>query len=161
MMQAGIHSQFDWLCFPEIMQKIGELFLLRTNINSVGSVLDSPVCFQLSIILWAEKNSWHVRTCRMSSGRVHRFCLANISIERTMQSFPDLQPLYEACRSYLEIPQRISLLNTRVEVRVVLINQLNISNSLPHSRSRFSKTCFSYWRRRSRVGTQNDWNRLS
>ena len=27
----------------EIMQKIGELFLLRTNINSVGSVLDSPV----------------------------------------------------------------------------------------------------------------------
>ena len=25
------------------MRKIGELFLLRTNINSVGSVLDSPV----------------------------------------------------------------------------------------------------------------------
>ena len=32
----------------EIMQKIGELFLLRTNINSVGSVLDSPVCVLLS-----------------------------------------------------------------------------------------------------------------
>jgi hypothetical protein len=30
--------------FPaEIMQKIGQLFLLRTNINSVGSALDSPV----------------------------------------------------------------------------------------------------------------------
>ncbi|PSR78613.1 hypothetical protein PHLCEN_2v7360 [Hermanssonia centrifuga] len=29
----------------EIMRKIGELFLLRTNINSVGSVLDSPVRF--------------------------------------------------------------------------------------------------------------------
>lgn len=28
---------------PDIMRKIGELFLLRTNINSVGSVLDSPV----------------------------------------------------------------------------------------------------------------------
>ncbi|KAI0945521.1 hypothetical protein AcW1_001723 [Taiwanofungus camphoratus] len=27
----------------DIMRKIGELFLLRTNINSVGSVLDSPV----------------------------------------------------------------------------------------------------------------------
>lgn len=27
----------------EIMQQIGQLFLLRTNINSVGSVLDSPV----------------------------------------------------------------------------------------------------------------------
>ena len=25
------------------MQQIGQLFLLRTNINSVGSVLDSPV----------------------------------------------------------------------------------------------------------------------
>lgn len=30
-------------CVVEIMRKIGELFLLRTNINSVGSVLDSPV----------------------------------------------------------------------------------------------------------------------
>jgi hypothetical protein len=29
----------------DIMMKIGELFLLRTNINSVGSVLDSPVSF--------------------------------------------------------------------------------------------------------------------
>lgn len=27
----------------EIMRKTGELFILRTNINSVGSVLDSPV----------------------------------------------------------------------------------------------------------------------
>lgn len=32
------------------------------------------------------------------------------------KSFPDLQPLYDAARSYLEIPQRINLLNTRVEV---------------------------------------------
>jgi len=30
----------------EIMQKIGQLFLLRTDINSVGSVLDSPVGFK-------------------------------------------------------------------------------------------------------------------
>ncbi|KAI0827142.1 hypothetical protein BC628DRAFT_1409923 [Trametes gibbosa] len=57
----------------EIMRKIGELFLLRANINSVGSVLDSP-------------------------------------------TYPDLQPLYDAARSYLEIPQRIDLLNARVEV---------------------------------------------
>ncbi|KAI0765323.1 hypothetical protein C8Q74DRAFT_1205012 [Fomes fomentarius] len=61
----------------EIMKKIGELFLLRTNINSVGSVLDSPEVF------------W---------------------------TYPDLQPLYDAARSYLEIPQRIDLLNARVEV---------------------------------------------
>ena len=35
----------------------------------------------------------------------------------TFQTYPDLQPLYDAARSYLEIPQRINLLNTRVEVR--------------------------------------------
>ncbi|KAG1731599.1 uncharacterized protein EDB91DRAFT_1058542 [Suillus paluster] len=61
----------------EIMRKTGELFILRTNINSVGSVLDSPVR-----IFWLD--------------------------------YPDLQPLYDAARSYLEIPQRINLLNTRV-----------------------------------------------
>ena len=32
------------------------------------------------------------------------------------QTYPDLQPLYDAARSYLEIPQRINLLNARVEV---------------------------------------------
>jgi uncharacterized Rmd1/YagE family protein len=31
------------------MQKIGELFLLRTNISSVGSVLDSPEVFWVRI----------------------------------------------------------------------------------------------------------------
>ncbi|KAH9923299.1 hypothetical protein B0H21DRAFT_814964 [Amylocystis lapponica] len=64
----------------DIMRKIGELFLLRTNINSVGSVLDAPEVF------WV----------------------------RHAHSYPDLQPLYDAARSYLEIPQRINLLNTRV-----------------------------------------------
>ncbi|KAJ7512078.1 hypothetical protein B0H11DRAFT_1949658 [Mycena galericulata] len=78
----------------EIMQKIGQLFLLRTNINSVGSVLDSPEVF------------W---------------------------SFPDLQPLYEAARSYLEIPQRINLLNTRVEVLQDLLQLLKESVSSKHA----------------------------
>ncbi|KAJ8590068.1 DUF155-domain-containing protein [Rhizopogon salebrosus TDB-379] len=68
----------------EIMRKTGELFILRTNINSVGSVLDSPEVF------------W---------------------------SFPDLQPLYDAARSYLEIPQRINLLNTRVEAGLIQVLQ--------------------------------------
>ncbi|KAF9459757.1 hypothetical protein BDZ94DRAFT_993662 [Collybia nuda] len=78
----------------EIMQKIGKLFLLRTNINSVGSVLDSPEVF------------W---------------------------SFPDLQPLYDAARSYLEIPQRIDLLNTRVEVLQDMLQLLKESVSSKHS----------------------------
>ncbi|KAF8157014.1 cytoplasmic protein [Crassisporium funariophilum] len=74
----------------EIMQKIGELFLLRTNINSVGSVLDSP-------------------------------------------SYPDLQPLYDAARSYLEIPQRIHLLTTRVEVLQDMLQLLKESVSSKHA----------------------------
>jgi len=78
----------------EIMRKIGELFLLRTNINSVGSVLDSPEVF------------W---------------------------SYPDLQPLYDAARSYLEIPQRINLLNTRVEVLQDMLQLLKETVSSQHS----------------------------
>lgn len=43
-MAAGESKGLTWrLVCLEIMCKIGELFLLRTNINSVGSVLDSPV----------------------------------------------------------------------------------------------------------------------
>jgi uncharacterized Rmd1/YagE family protein len=78
----------------EIMQQIGQLFLLRTNINSVGSVLDSPEVF------------W---------------------------SYPDLQPLYDAARSYLEIPQRINLLNTRVEVLQDMLQLLKESVLSRHS----------------------------
>jgi uncharacterized Rmd1/YagE family protein len=35
------------------------------------------------------------------------------------RSFPDLEPLYNAARSYLEISQRIDLLNARVDVSIV------------------------------------------
>ncbi|KXN89145.1 Sporulation protein RMD1 [Leucoagaricus sp. SymC.cos] len=81
----------------EIMQQIGQLFLLRTNINSVGSVLDSP--------------------------------FPNLFLE----SYPDLQPLYDAARSYLEIPQRINLLNTRVEVLQDMLQLLKESVSSKHA----------------------------
>ncbi|KIJ61433.1 hypothetical protein HYDPIDRAFT_96610 [Hydnomerulius pinastri MD-312] len=78
----------------EIMRKTGELFILRTNINSVGSVLDSPEVF------------W---------------------------TYPDLQPLYDAARSYLEIPQRLDLLNTRVEVLQDMLQLLKESVSSRHA----------------------------
>lgn len=42
--------------------------------------------------------------------------LFSADIDEKRQTYPDLQPLYEAARSYLEVPQRIDLLNTRVEV---------------------------------------------
>ncbi|KAF8308201.1 DUF155-domain-containing protein [Clavulina sp. PMI_390] len=78
----------------EIMQQIGSLFILRMNINLVGSVLDSPELF------------W---------------------------SYPDLQPLYDAARSYLEIPQRIDLLNTRVEVLQDMLSLLKESVQSKHA----------------------------
>ncbi|KAJ3517909.1 hypothetical protein NLJ89_g206 [Agrocybe chaxingu] len=43
----------------EIMQKIGQLFLLRTNINSVGSVLDSPVLQDMLQLLKESVSSKH------------------------------------------------------------------------------------------------------
>lgn len=49
------------------------------------------------------------------------------------QSFPDLQPLYDAARSYLEIPQRVDLLNARVEVLQDLLGLLKESVSSRHA----------------------------
>ncbi|KAF8589106.1 DUF155-domain-containing protein [Ramaria rubella] len=78
----------------EIMRQIGQLFMLRININLVGSVLDAPEIF------------W---------------------------SFPDLQPLYDAARSYLEIPQRTRVLNDRVEVLQDMLQLLKESASSRHA----------------------------
>ncbi|KAL1412469.1 sporulation protein rmd1 [Vanrija albida] len=77
----------------EIMKHIGNLFILRININLVGSILDSPEFF------------W---------------------------TFPDLEPLYNACRSYLEIGQRVELLNGRVEVLQDMLMLLKESVNSSH-----------------------------
>ncbi len=96
------------------MQKIGQLFLLRTNINSVGSVLDSPVSGDLAIVAYPSH-----RRCFPGSV-LGKFAgkrkLSRAQLDAFLKSYPDLQPLYDAARSYLEIPQRLNLLNTRVEV---------------------------------------------
>jgi hypothetical protein len=49
------------------------------------------------------------------------------------QAYPDLRPLYDAARSYLEIPQRITLLNTRVEVLQDMLQLLKESVSSRHA----------------------------
>ncbi|PRT53982.1 Sporulation protein RMD1 [Wickerhamiella sorbophila] len=69
----------------DIMKSIGELFILRVNVNLHGSVLDSPE------LMWAE---------------------------------PQLEPIYQATRGYLEISQRVQLLNTRLEVVNDLLQML-------------------------------------
>ena len=79
------------------MKQIGNLFILRININLVGSILDSPEFFWYAIF----------PTCAAFSP---------VGLTSSDRSFPDLEPLYTACRSYLEISQRIDLLNARVDV---------------------------------------------
>ncbi|KAI9209875.1 uncharacterized protein BJ171DRAFT_418314 [Polychytrium aggregatum] len=68
-----------------INQKIGQLFVMRINVNLVSNVLDTPEIF------WSE---------------------------------PALEPLYIAIRGYLEISQRVDLLNQRVAVISDLLDML-------------------------------------
>ncbi|KAI8358548.1 hypothetical protein BD560DRAFT_437641 [Blakeslea trispora] len=68
-----------------ITKKIGELFIMRINVNLVSNILDTPEIF------WSE---------------------------------PTLEPLYSAIRGYLEIEQRVQLLNQRVEVISDLLEML-------------------------------------
>lgn len=51
-------------------------------------------------------------------------------MKKKIQTYPDLQPLYEAARSYLEVPQRIDLLNTRVEVGLTGSGSLNVFHAV-------------------------------
>lgn len=97
------------------MRKMGEVFLLRANIAAVGSVLDSPDVFWVSAYAGV-------------TGRNAQPLTTGVP-----QSFPDLRPLYDAARSYLEIPQRINLLNTRVEVLQDMLQLLKESVSSRHS----------------------------
>ncbi|ORZ36281.1 hypothetical protein BCR44DRAFT_27973 [Catenaria anguillulae PL171] len=68
-----------------ITKKIGQLFIMRINVNLISNVLDVPEVF------WSE---------------------------------PALEPLYQAIRSYLEITQRVELLNQRVSVISDLLDML-------------------------------------
>lgn len=76
----------------EIMKSIGELFILRININLHGAILDSPE------LMWSE---------------------------------PELEPIYQATRGYMEINQRVTLLNQRLEVIADLLQMLK--DQLTHS----------------------------
>ncbi|CAE6406022.1 unnamed protein product [Rhizoctonia solani] len=87
--EAGKIGVCSLMPHGEIMRQIGQLFLLRMNINLVGNVLDSP-------------------------------------------DYPDLKPMYEAARSYLELPQRIDLLNARVEVLQDMLKLLKESVTSRH-----------------------------
>jgi uncharacterized Rmd1/YagE family protein len=48
------------------------------------------------------------------------------------RAFPDLEPLYAAARSYLEISQRIDLLNARVDVLQDMLKLLKESVNSSH-----------------------------
>ncbi|KAJ1970293.1 sporulation protein rmd1 [Dispira parvispora] len=68
-----------------ITKKIGQLFIMRINVNLVSNILDTPEIF------WSE---------------------------------PSLQPLYDAIRGYLEISQRVEIMNHRVSVISDLLDML-------------------------------------
>jgi uncharacterized Rmd1/YagE family protein len=44
-------------------------------------------------------------------------------------SFPDLEPLYGAFKTYLEIPQRLNVINARVDVLQDMLRLLKVSLS--------------------------------
>lgn len=80
-----------------ITKKIGQLFIMRINVNLVSNILDTPEIF------WSE---------------------------------PALEPLYSAIRSYLEISQRVELLNQRVEVISDLLDMLKDHLNSSHGKYR-------------------------
>lgn len=87
----------------DIMKNIGHLFILRMNIHLVGSVVDSPEIF------WSQPD---LGTCVLLTKE---------------------EPLYAAARSYLEIQQRIDLLNIRVEVLQDMLQLLKDQVTSSHS----------------------------
>ncbi|RKP04311.1 hypothetical protein CXG81DRAFT_2452, partial [Caulochytrium protostelioides] len=76
-----------------INQKIGQLYITRTNVNLVSNVLDTPEIF------WSE---------------------------------PALEPLYMAVRGYLEISQRVDLINQRLSVISDLLDMLKENLTSTH-----------------------------
>jgi uncharacterized Rmd1/YagE family protein len=77
----------------KITNQIGELFIMRMNVNLISNVLDTPEIF------------W---------------------------SFPSLGPLYRAVRSYLEISQRIEVLNQRCAVLSDMLDMLRNHVNIMH-----------------------------
>jgi hypothetical protein len=57
---------------------------------------------------------------------------SSLSPKERRRSFPDLEPLYTAARSYLEISQRIDLLNARVDVLQDMLMLLKESVNSSH-----------------------------
>jgi uncharacterized Rmd1/YagE family protein len=45
-------------------------------------------------------------------------------------SFPDLEPLYGAFKLYLEVPQRLKVINGRVEVLQDMLRLLKVSRTV-------------------------------
>ena len=76
-----------------INQKIGQLFIMRINVNLVSNVLDTPEIF------WSE---------------------------------PALEPIYTAIRGYLEINQRVEVLNQRTSVLSDLLDMLKDHQNSRH-----------------------------
>lgn len=92
----ALHGIFILYYRVAITKKIGQLFIMRINVNLVSNILDTPEIF------WSE---------------------------------PALEPLYSAIRGYLEISQRVELLNQRVQVISDLLDMLKDHLNSSHGNS--------------------------
>lgn len=110
------------------MKQIGNLFILRININLVGSILDSPVSpapVSPFLVLPLTPSFPCLFPCLFPRpAPPHR--------QEFFWTFPDLEPLYNAARSYLEIGQRVELLNARVDVLQDMLKLLKESVNSSH-----------------------------
>jgi len=110
-----------------IMKFIGKVFLLRMEINRVGSMLDSPVCnFRNSSCLPYSQGDQEIFWVGMYS-------YAQWSRLILLQKYPELKPLYDAARTYLETNQRLEILNSRVDVLQDMLKLLKESVTSRHS----------------------------
>jgi hypothetical protein len=94
------------------------------NIHLVGSIVDSPEIF------WAQPDLGALPLSLSLSPP--RPPLLN-PLHRARRCHNNTEPLYSAARSYLEIPQRIDLLNARVEVLQDMLQLLKDQVTSSHS----------------------------
>lgn len=114
------------------MKQIGNLFILRININLVGSILDSPVSpaplFPPFPPPCAPTNPLFPLPLPPPPPPLP----LPPRCQEFFWTFPDLEPLYNAARSYLEIGQRVELLNARVDVLQDMLKLLKESVNSSH-----------------------------
>ena len=107
----------------KIMMSVGELFILRISINPLSSI-SFPRLF-----------SWFKKVSLTKNEKDINLVGSVLDSPELMWSEPKLLPTYEATRAYLEINQRVQLLNQKVDVISDLLQMLK--QQMTHSHSEY------------------------